>query len=205
MTAIYACSSSVGKMRDFQLVASELSVSDFELLPLPGLKDIAAPEETADTFEENAADKARYYSQFTDQMVLADDSGLQVAALGGAPGVRSARYAGTGATDEAKNHLLLENMLGKIHREAKFVCALALAQRGQSLCVVTGDVNGELLTTRRGAHGFGYDPLFFYPPFQATFAELDDARKFKVSHRGTALRQMLRWLALLDRDRTLQG
>jgi XTP/dITP diphosphohydrolase len=186
-------------MRDFRLVASELGAK-FELSPLPGLSNIPPPEETADTFGQNAVDKALYYSRFSEEIVLADDSGLQVDSLHRAPGVRSARYAGEGATDEANNRLLLENMLGKADRKARFVCAIALAKHGVALGVATGTAEGEILTAPRGDNGFGYDPLFYYAPFDATFAEVDDARKFTVSHRGTALRRIFRWLELLDRD-----
>lgn len=197
MRQIYACSSNPGKLRDFRVAAAELDLTGIALAPLPDLKDIAPPDETGDTFEQNASDKAIYYSQFTREIVLADDSGLEVDALGNAPGIHSARYAGPHATDQANNQLLLQNMRGKTNRRARFVCAIALARREQLLHVVRGSVEGELLTEARGIHGFGYDPLFFYPPFGRTFGEVDDALKFSVSHRGTALRQLLAWLHLL--------
>lgn len=198
MIRIYACSSNAGKLRDFKLVASEAGFSDFLLEPLPDLKNIEAPEETGTTFEENASLKALYYSRFVDEIVLADDSGIAVDALGGAPGVHSARYAGTNASDEANNDLLLENMVGKIERSARFVCAIALAQQGRILHSISGTVNGEILPAPRGKCGFGYDPLFFYPPFALSFGEIEDARKFGVSHRGEALRQLIQWAALRD-------
>lgn len=195
MKIIYACSSNAGKLRDFQLVTSELGVSEFELLPLPGLKEIAAPEETGHTFEENAMAKAIYYSQFTQEVVLADDSGLEVDALGGAPGVHSARYAGPEATDLGNNELLLQNMLDQKQRRARFVGAIALAQHGRVQHTTRAAVEGELTYAARGMNGFGYDPLFFYPPFDATFGEVDDAKRFSVSHRGLALRQTVAWIA----------
>jgi XTP/dITP diphosphohydrolase len=195
MKEIYACSSNPGKLREFALLASSIS-----LVPLPGLKDIPAPEETGATFEANSAEKASYYSGFTESIVLADDSGLEVDALNGAPGVYSARYAvphlpDRAAQDEANNTLLLKNMHGKTDRSARFVCAIALAQQGQILHVVRGTVEGQLLDSISGANGFGYDPLFFYPPFSCSFGEVDDGRKFSVSHRGSALRQTVAWLA----------
>jgi XTP/dITP diphosphohydrolase len=191
VTQIYACSSNAGKLRDFALVAGELGLTGLSLLPLPALNEIAPPEETGDTFERNACAKALYYSHFTDEIVLADDSGLEVAALGGAPGIHSARYAGPGATDEANNLLLTENMSGQTNRDARFVCAIALAKQGSVMHVVRAAVKGQLLERPRGTNGFGYDPLFFYPPFEASFGELDESRKFNVSHRGNALRDLL--------------
>ncbi len=199
MRQIYACSSNAGKLREFALVASQLGSDAMTLASLPGLKDISPPDETGETFEENAAAKAEYYSGFTSEIVLADDSGIEVDALGGAPGVYSARYAtphlpDRQAQDAANNLLLLQNMQDKSDRTARFVCAIALAQQGKVLHVVRGTVEGQLLRAPRGANGFGYDPLFFYPPFECSFAELDGPRKFGVSHRGAALRQVVAWL-----------
>lgn len=194
MIRVYACSSNPGKLKDFRLAANELGCTDAILSPLPGLADVKPPAETGRTFEENASQKALYYSQFTGETVLADDSGIEVDALGGAPGVYSARYAGIGATDEANNRLLLRNMDGIANRRARFVCAIALAQRGRTRHVVRATVEGDILTSARGTGGFGYDPLFYYPPFDCSFGELDDARKFSVSHRGAALRQLVGWM-----------
>lgn len=198
---IYACSSNPGKLREFQLVATELGMTGFDLLTLPGLKAIEPPEEIGKTFEENARLKAVYYSKLTTEMVLADDSGLEVDALGGAPGVYSARYAGASATDQANNELLLRNMAGMPDRTARFVCAISLARQGAVLHTVRGSVEGQLLETASGGNGFGYDPLFFYPPLQCSFGELDDKRKFSVSHRGNALRKTFAWLSR-HQDRT---
>ncbi len=197
MRTVYACSSNPGKLREFALVAGDSGIT---LLPLPGLKEIAPPDETGETFEANAALKALYYSAFTDEMVLADDSGIEVDALGSAPGVYSARYAkphleDRHAQDAANNALLLKNMHGQQNRTARFVCTIALAQQGQVLHVVRGTVEGQLLESQQGTNGFGYDPLFFYPPFGCTLAELDGQGKFSISHRGAALRQAMEWLA----------
>jgi XTP/dITP diphosphohydrolase len=198
MRTVYACSSNPGKLREFALVASESHVT---LTALPGLKEIAAPEETGTTFEANAADKAIYYSTFTNEIVLADDSGLEADALGGAPGVYSARYAvpqreDRHSQDLANNDLLLKNMQGQQNRTARFICAIALAQQGKVLHVVRATVEGRILDSPQGSHGFGYDPLFFYPPFHGTLAELDEHRKFAISHRGKALRQAMQWLTI---------
>ncbi len=181
---VYACSSNAGKLREFGLVAPEIK-------PLPGLSEIEAPEETGSTFEANAVLKAVYYSQFTGELVFADDSGLEVDALQGAPGVWSARYAGEDATDADNNTLLLERLNGVRDRGARFVCVIALAQAGKLMEIFHGRVEGEILRTARGANGFGYDPLFFYPPLKAGFGELNNMEKFAVSHRGQAVRGLV--------------
>jgi XTP/dITP diphosphohydrolase len=180
-----------GKLREFHLAAEVLGI---DVEPLEGLKSIPAPEETGATFEENACLKAVYYSRFTTELLFADDSGLAVDALGGEPGVHSARYAGEQANDAANNALLLERLAGKPHRKARFVCVIALAQEGRILGTFRGEVEGEILTERRGTEGFGYDPLFFYPPFGCTFGEVEGPKKFDVSHRGKALRGLLEYL-----------
>jgi XTP/dITP diphosphohydrolase len=191
---LYACSTNEGKLREFDLAARQSAVPELDVQPLPDQKRITPPEETGATFEENAALKAVYYSQFTDQIVFADDSGLQVDALGGEPGVFSARYAGPNATDEANNRLLLEKLRHKLNRHGRFVCVIAIARRGKLLKTVHGAVEGEILETPRGANGFGYDPLFFYPPLGRCFGELSAEAKFEVSHRGDALRGLFEWL-----------
>jgi len=146
-------------------------------------------DENGDTFEQNAALKAETVMRATGLPVLADDSGLSVAALDGAPGVRSARYAGDHGADDANNRLLLENMQGIVNRSCKFVCAMALALPGAGSRVVTGECAGTLLTSARGDSGFGYDPLFLYETGQ-TFAEMSGKAKNKVSHRAKAAEQM---------------
>ena len=160
----------------------------------PELKSIPAPEENGATFEENARLKAAYYSRFAPGPLFADDSGLEVDALGGEPGVYSARYAGPNATDDANNRLLLERLGDKQNRTARFVCVIALAEGGEVRQTFRGEVEGEILREARGPGGFGYDPLFYYPPFGCSFGEVDGPEKFDVSHRGKALRAMLRYL-----------
>lgn len=184
---LYACSSNPGKLREFVLAGLPIQT-------LPNLKAIPAPEETGATFEENAALKAVYYSQFTPDFVFADDSGLVVDALSGEPGVYSARYAGANATDAENNHLLLQRLDGRKARRARFVCAISLARTGNVITTVRGEVAGEILTSPRGTNGFGYDPLFFYPPRNCGFAELSAEEKFKVSHRGDAVRALSAFL-----------
>jgi XTP/dITP diphosphohydrolase len=128
--------------------------------------------------------------------LFADDSGLEVDALGGAPGVYSARFAGPGATDDANNRLLLEKMRGVGDRSARFVCVIALADGGRLRETFRGAVEGEILEEPRGPHGFGYDPLFYYPPFGCSFGEAAAERKLTVSHRGAALRALFQRLSL---------
>lgn len=193
---VYCATGNPGKLREFQLAGKLL---DIEIEPLAGLKSIPAPEETGATFEENAVLKAEYYSQFAPGPLFADDSGLEVEALNGEPGVYSARFAGKGASDAANNTLLLTLLAGQTNRAARFVCVIALAESGKTGHTFRGEVAGEILREPRGPGGFGYDPLFYYPPFACSFGEVDDARKFTVSHRGNALRALLQYLTNVPR------
>jgi len=184
---IYCATSNPGKLREFQLAAP-----DFELRQLP--RPVPPPEETGATFEENAIGKAEYYGGFTDGYLFADDSGLEVDALGGAPGVHSARYAGPDATDAANNALLLENIREHADRSARFVCVIALVKDGKLVRTFRGAVEGRILDSPRGSGGFGYDPLFYYEPFGCTFGEAPIAEKMRVSHRAQALEAMFTFL-----------
>ena len=188
---IWCATGNPGKLREFQLAGNVLAI---DIEPLDNLKSIPAPEETGATFEENAKLKAEYYSRFAPGPLFADDSGLEADALHGEPGVRSARYAGEHATDEANNRRLLARIRDQQNRTARFVCVIALAQAGKTIATFRGEVEGVIIDFPRGANGFGYDPLFHYPPFDCTFAEIEGERKFEVSHRGQALRKMLAWL-----------
>jgi XTP/dITP diphosphohydrolase len=191
---IYCATTNQGKLREFRLAIETLSASAWTAEPVPGFQEIPACEETGATFQENAAGKAVYYSAHAPGPLFADDSGLVVDALGGAPGVHSARYAGEPANDEANNRQLLERLDGVADRAARFVCVVALAERGKLLGTFRGVVEGRMLDAPRGRDGFGYDPLFFYPPFNCTFAEIPGARKQEVSHRGQALKAMVEYL-----------
>ena len=164
-----------------------------ELEVPPGFDELPAFEENAPTFAENAAGKALHYSRVRNGMVFADDSGLVVPALGGAPGVHSARYAGPQATNAQRIEKLLGEMQGKTgnERAAYFVCAIALAEKGRAIAVVTDRVDGEMLESPRGTGGFGYDPVFYFPALKKTFAELSAEEKNKFSHRGKAFRRLL--------------
>ncbi|HJQ27667.1 MAG TPA: RdgB/HAM1 family non-canonical purine NTP pyrophosphatase [Blastocatellia bacterium] len=151
--------------------------------------------ETAATFAENALLKARHYHQRTGLPTIADDSGLEVAALGGRPGVASARYAGPEASDAERIRKLLGELkdVPAARRAARFVCAAALVWAGGEQ-VFEDEARGAILDEARGAGGFGYDPVFLYPPLGKTFAELSDAEKAEVSHRGRAFRRLATWL-----------
>jgi XTP/dITP diphosphohydrolase len=190
---LYAATKNEGKLREFLEASAHSPLKNLHIKPLPGLTEIEPPRETGSTFVENAVIKAQYYSRFSDSFVFAEDSGLEVDALEGAPGVYSARYAGEEAPDAENNALLLENLRGVEHRAARFVCVIALARQQQVLFTARGAVEGEILAEQRGHQGFGYDPLFFSPTFSRTFAEISQQEKFQVSHRGIAFR------ALLDR------
>jgi len=198
---IYAATSNAGKLREMLLACVETGVKGVDIRPLPGLRDLPAPSEDGVTFEENARVKAIYYSQHSDQPVLAEDSGLEVEALGGVPGIRSARYSGESTTDLENNARLLEQLRGISDRRARFVSVVALARRGRVLSVARGVVEGEILEAPRGDEGFGYDPLFYYPEFGCAFGEVPADRKFRVSHRGNALRLLFSSFDLGGRGR----
>lgn len=155
-----------------------------DLSVLPGLADV---EETGETFEENARIKALAASPFYDGWVLADDSGLEVDALGGAPGVRSARYAGDDADMEKNRALLMLKMRGEDNRAARFRCVLALARGGVVVQVFFGVVEGLITEEERGGEGFGYDPMFVPEGCRRTFAEMSAVEKHSLSHRARAL------------------
>jgi XTP/dITP diphosphohydrolase len=183
---LYCATTNPGKLREFQSALA----NSFEVESLPGLKSIPPPEETGATFEENAIQKALYYSKHVDGYLFVDDSGLAVDALGGAPGVYSARFAGPNATDGDNNRLLLLRMRDVTDRRARFVCVVALAESGRLIRTFRAEVEGQLTGEPRGPNGFGYDPLFFYPPFGCTFGEAPLDRKMQVSHRARALQAM---------------
>lgn len=173
--------------------ATPLASISAELDLLPAFPSLPEFEENAPTFAENAAGKALHYSRLSEGLIFADDSGLVVPALGGAPGVHSARYAGANATNSQRIEKLLGEMHGKIgaERSAHFVCAIALARKGRALAVVTDRANGEILQSPRGAGGFGYDPVFYFSALKKSFAELSSEEKNQHSHRGNAFRKLL--------------
>ena len=192
---ILIATSNPGKLRDFAGAARTPGV---EIAALKDFRDIPQPVEDQPTFEANARKKAEYYSRFAPgEVVLADDYGLAVDALDGAPGVHSARYAAgptePNSSDEANNARLLREMRGRSDRDASFVCVIAAARDGRTLATFRGQARGVLLDAPRGSGGFGYDPLFFFPTLGKTFAELSPEEKARVSHRGQAFRHFLDW------------
>jgi XTP/dITP diphosphohydrolase len=200
MIRVLIATTNPGKVRDFVGAASPLGVA---IESLPNFASVPTALEDGLTFEANARKKAEYYSTYAPgEIVLADDSGLEVDALGGAPGVHSARYAadqphlvGNNTDDQANNARLIRE-LRKIppqNRTARFVCVIAAARDGQILNIFRGQAEGTMLDSPRGAGGFGYDPLFYFPSIQKTFAELTPEEKAKYSHRGVAFRQFLDW------------
>lgn len=193
MQTVYLASTNPGKLREFRLAAESRGI---EVELLPGIENLAVCIEDGNTFEENARKKAVYYSQWTDFPVFADDSGLCVDALSSGPGVYSARYAGPEADDEANNQKLLSDLAAvpASKRSAHYECVIALARRGKILAVVEGKAEGLIQNEPKGTGGFGYDPYFFYPPLNRTFAELSVKEKFAVSHRGEAFRKLLDYL-----------
>lgn len=191
---VFLATSNPGKVREYFELAGEFSV---ELALLPNFRDIPAFEESAPTFAENATGKALHYGKHSSGIVLADDSGLVVPALGGAPGIHSARFAGSNATDADRVHKLLRAMEGKEGQErvARFVCVMAIARLGRAIGVVSDFAEGTLTKEPRGTHGFGYDPIFFFEQLGHTYAENTREEKNKYSHRGKAFRKALAVLA----------
>lgn len=180
-----------GVLKDFPVLVKDLN--DFGPL--------AEPVEDGATFEENAYKKASFTARVLGLPALADDSGLEVQALSGTPGIHSARYAGPGATDSDNNAKLLKALSSKANRKARFCCVLSLAVPSGAALTYEASCEGVILDSARGDNGFGYDPLFLYPPMGKTFAEMSTEDKLSVSHRGLALRELkdefekvLRWL-----------
>ena len=189
---LFLASSNPGKLAEFRALAKGSPVS-LELDLLPGFDSLPAFEESARTFAENSLGKALYYSHLTNEAVIADDSGLVVPSLNGRPGVKSARYAGPNATSAERMAKLLGEMDGKSEdeRAAHFVCVLSVVRKNHALAVITARADGEILQSQRGSGGFGYDPIFFFPPLQKSFAELAAEEKNQYSHRGKAFRRLL--------------
>ena len=191
---LFLASSNPGKLAEYRgLVTPSASLLPIDLALLTDFEALPVFEENFATFAENAAGKALHYSRHTNGLVFADDSGLVVPALAGAPGVHSARYAGPQATNAKRIEKLLDEMRGKTGsaRAAYFVCAIALAEQGRALAIMTDRVDGEILEAPHGSGGFGYDPVFYFPAFGKTFAEIPAEEKNQHSHRGKAFRRLL--------------
>jgi len=202
---ILIATSNPGKLRDFAGAAAPLGI---EIASIPNFAALPAVVEDGLTFEDNAQKKAESYSRAVPGViVLADDSGLEVDALKGAPGVHSARYAadaphlmGNNTDDEANNARLLRELKGVSpdKRSARFVCVIAAARDGHTLRMFRGEAEGKILNQARGTNGFGYDPLFYFPQIQKAFAELSPEEKAQHSHRGAAFRQFLDWYTTMQ-------
>lgn len=197
---LYFASSNPGKLAEFRALAESYATGEHPPVTvelLPGFETLSAFEENAPTFGENALGKALYYSQLSDEILFADDSGLAVDALGGAPGVQSARYAGPDATSAQRIAKLLSELRGKpeAKRAAHFCCVIAVIRKGLPVAIVSNRVDGVILEAPRGSSGFGYDPVFYLPALSKTFAELSAVEKNQHSHRGKAFRRVL---ALVD-------
>jgi XTP/dITP diphosphohydrolase len=189
---LFVATTNPGKLAEIREVLNDLPVQIFSA---NDFKDVPDVIEDGKTYEENALKKARTLAAFSGRVTLADDSGLEVDALGGAPGVHSARYSGEAADDRRNNEKLLRALAGVAEdkRGARFVCVLAVCAPpalGGEERLFRAECEGRIALALRGDSGFGYDPLFFYPPLDRTFGELDRARKGRVSHRGKALKKL---------------
>ncbi len=184
---IVVATGNAGKLREVRQVLGGLPV---DLRALADFPPVEAPDEAGDTFEANASLKALFYARHTGCIALADDSGLEVDALGGRPGIHSAHFAGPQRDDRANNALLVQQLAGvpEARRTARFRCAVAIASADRVIGVVCGTVEGRIIDEPRGTNGFGYDPHFFVPEFGMTTAEMPPEQKNAVSHRGRALR-----------------
>jgi XTP/dITP diphosphohydrolase len=193
---IYFASSNPGKLAEFRALAethASATSAGVGVELLPRFESLPPFKEHAPTFGENALGKALYYSQLTNEIVFADDSGLVVLGLGGGPGVQSARYAGPHATSPERIAKLLEALRAKpqSERAAYFCCVIAVVKDGLPIAVISNRADGEILQEPRGLGGFGYDPIFYLPTLGKTFAELSAVEKNKYSHRGKAFRRVL--------------
>ena len=200
MKRVLIATSNPGKIRDFAGAASHHGI---EIASLPNFSSLPTPVEDGETFEANARKKAEEYSTYAPgEIVLADDSGLEVDALGGAPGVHSARYAAdephlaaANTDDDLNNARVLRELKDVVpeKRTGRFICVIAAARDGKTLAVFEGKAEGVILDHLRGSHGFGYDPMFYFPAIEKTFAELTAQEKAHYSHRGAAFRKFLEW------------
>lgn len=195
-TDLLLASQNPGKLGEMRLLVEGLP---FRVLGPRDLGITEAPEETGHTFMENATLKARYYAKRSGLLAVADDSGLSVDALDGGPGLYSSRFGGEGASDLERNQLLLERLTGvpPERRGARFTSAVAVARGDVVLFQALETVEGRIAERMQGANGFGYDPLFLYPPYGKTFGEVPRERKDRVSHRGKAFARLRAFLATL--------
>jgi XTP/dITP diphosphohydrolase len=197
---LLVATTNTGKLREIRSVLGEVPI---ELVTLRDLPTIEEPEETGLTFEDNARLKALYYSERSGMTTVAEDSGLVIDGLDGEPGVRSARFLRPDASYAERFADIFHRLSGppEKNRAARFVCALAVADRGHVIYEARGTVEGEIAREPRGTAGFGYDPIFYYPPYGATLAEVGEDAKLAVAHRGQAFRALTSWIASLPTSR----
>ena len=195
MKKIIFATGNEGKMREVRMILQDLGV---EILSLKEAGIAADVEENGTTFEENAVIKATEIMKMCGEIVLADDSGLEVDAMDKAPGVYSARFLGYDTPYEEKNQYIMDQVKGKT-RTARYVCAIAYVEEDGAGHVFTGVVEGEIADHARGEKGFGYDPIFYYPPYGATLAEVSEEKKNAISHRGCALAQLIAYMKEAER------
>ena len=193
MLQMLAATTNKNKVREFLEILDDLKdkINITTIDTIPNFPEII---EDGTTFEENAMKKAKEASAYADMVAMADDSGLVVEALDGAPGIHSARYAGEGATDADRIAKLLKVMDGVTDRRAKFVCAAAIAYRGEEVKLCVGEVKGTIALAPSGSNGFGYDPVFIPDGYDKSFAELTEDEKNAISHRGRAMRALAGFL-----------
>jgi XTP/dITP diphosphohydrolase len=197
MTDLLIASQNPGKLAEMKVLVEGLS---FRIVGPRDVGILEAPEETGTSFASNAILKAQHYAQRSGLLAVADDSGLAVDAMNGEPGLYSSRFGGEGATDADRNRLLLERLMGvpAERRGARFTSAVAVARGAEILFQVVETVEGRIAEGVCGPNGFGYDPLFFYPPFGKTFGEVSHEEKDRVSHRGKAFARLREFLATLQ-------
>lgn len=190
---LLVATSNAGKLREIRGILAGLPVDIVSLDAFPG---VAPPAESGSTFAENARQKAVYYADACRMIAVAEDSGLEVDALGGDPGVHSARFGGMVGAYPRKFQIIYERLRERQSpaSPARFVCALAVAHDRHILFEARGVIEGRIADAPRGSGGFGYDPIFYYPPFGCTLAELPEEQKARVSHRGHAFRQLRAFL-----------
>jgi XTP/dITP diphosphohydrolase len=197
---LLVATTNTGKLREIRSLLADVPV---ELVTLRDLEPIEEPEETGLTFEDNARLKALHYSAHAGMTTVAEDSGLVIDGLDGEPGVRSARFLDADATYPERFAAIFGRLAGppEKNRAARFVCALAVADAGHIIYEARGTVEGEIAREVRGSAGFGYDPIFYYPPYRSTLAEVTEDAKLAVAHRGQAFRSLASWLASLPASR----
>jgi len=196
-TDLLLASQNAGKLAEMRVLVDGLP---FRILGPRDVGIVGSPEETGTTFIENAILKARHYARLSGLLTVADDSGISVDALDGGPGLYSSRFGGEGASDAERNRLLLEKLAGvpTEKRGARFTSAVAVARGDEVLFQAVETVEGRIAEEIRGPNGFGYDPLFFYEPYGATFGEVPHEKKDRVSHRGKAFARLRGFLAILS-------